>query len=162
MIIRDNYVRQNERNLIVKGTGLINIYFPLDTNFWKYYKKQSCNLSFWYNPEKPLTEEKEVNIHFTNPPYFSPGKFTYPAHTTEPKFYSFKFNTNFYYDDMKSTNLFFIFDKQIHGGIVQIVKEIKLEIGENHTPFIPTKKDIKPEYQATFPIGGVFKDIFPQ
>ena len=37
---------------------------------------------------------------------------------------------------------------------MQIVKEIKLEIGENPTPFIPNKEDVKAENQAVFPIGG--------
>lgn len=52
----------------------------------------------------------------------------------------------------------------VHGstkGISAEYTKIKIEKGDQMTPYLPHKSKVKPENQAVFPIGGGYQDIYP-
>ena len=46
-------------------------------------------------------------------------------------------------------------------GISASYTEIKLEPGDQMTPYLPHKSKVKPENQAIFPSGGGYHEVFP-
>lgn len=42
-----------------------------------------------------------------------------------------------------------------------VIKNIKIEKGDQVTPYLPHKTNVKAENQAIFPIGGGYQDIYP-
>ena len=68
----------------------------------------------------------------------------------------------FKFDD--SNEYVFAFYAGIAGktnNIKAYYKKIKLEKGEEMTPYLPHKSKAKPENQAIFPIGGGYHEVFP-
>ena len=164
MRINENYLTVSDKHTVnVTRMDYDNAYdyrIIIYDEFWKNFKDSDIILSFWFRPEKPLKEERKFDIHFGTSPYYQFGTLTYPSNSIEPKFFTFKMETQ-YMKESYSVNHFFIRFNNVDLGKTFYLKELKLEKGDKATPYIPNKHSLEPSKQAIFVAGGVFREVYP-
>lgn len=157
MIVNENFINSSNNRIVnVEKMDFGNVYdyrISVQNEFWENFKDSNIILSFWFRPEKPLKEERRFNIHFGTSPYYQFRDLVYPANTNEFKFYECKTETKAMKDSYK-TNHFFIRFNNVDLGKTFYLKELKLEKGDNATPYIPNKNSVKADNQAVFLSGG--------
>lgn len=163
MIIRDNYalLPETESYTVPTGTGPNDWGVDIDPEYWKHFKDGKCVLSLWFSANKPFNKEIKLGVHMRAHPWYNIGWIVYPANTTKPMKFELKWNINEASDNYSAYQFFIRFYKEEHGGITFSMREDKMEIGDNSTPYIPNKNDVKSENQAIFLAGGDFKEVYP-
>ena len=68
----------------------------------------------------------------------------------------------FIYDEVSTFYVLFYTDRaKKTAGIGASFDYVKLEKGDQMTPYLPHKSNVKAENQAIFPIGGGYHEVFP-
>lgn len=156
MIIRDNYalLPETESYTVPTGTGPNDWGVDIDSEYWKHFKEGKCVLSLWFSTNKPFDKKVTLGVYMRAHPWYKIGSIDYPANTSQLMKFEFKWDTNEAPDNYSANQFFIRFYKEEHGGIMFSMREDKIEIGDDSTPYIPNKNDVEPENKAIFPIGG--------
>lgn len=164
MIIRENFALQPmvQNYTVPTGTGPHDWGVDIDPEYWKDFKDGNCVLSLWINPNKAFNKKIILGVFMRAAPWYNMGWIEYPANSVKPMKFEIKWDTSEISSDYKAHQFFIRFNKEEHGGIVFSMMEDKMEIGDDSTPYIPNKNDVKAENQAIFSIGGVRSKRFIQ